>query len=172
MPAIRCNGCGYTKSRDLVGTKAELKYMRVMDTTQSGSTDKLFFCTDTCYLNRHFLIHANRVCKMPIWQMSMFHAMKDPVLGPFIADTTRKEYDDIVAEYEHSAGLKKFREATSGTKNGNKFVQAVTGKNEVTNPQDDDTEEVEDNGINKRASIEKPQIVQFSSRVTNWADEV
>ena len=172
MPPIRCNGCGYTESQDLVGTKAELKYMRVMEATANGSNEKLFFCSDTCYLNRIFLSHANRVCHMGIWQMSMYHAMKDPILGSYIAGITPSEYADIVEEADRSAGLRKYRlscgvpdpypnggakRATRPPATKRKFVNVVVSEKETL-------------GENP---VQQPGIIRYSQATVNdWADEV
>ena len=172
MPSIRCNGCGYTNSQDLVGTKAELKYMRVMDATANGPTEKLFFCSDTCYLNRIFLLHANRVCQMGVWQMSMHHALKDPVLGPYIADTTPSEYADIVEEADRSPGLRKYRLSCGVSDPYPDGSTKRTTRVPATKRKFANVAEKENLGGTETPE-QQPDIIRYSQATVNdWADEL
>lgn len=107
MPFIYCSRCK-TKSNDLVGSRGELRHMRVMDTTRSRSNDsKDYFCTPHCYLDYVFLSQVFRQAGLRYESGPVGRFMYDEGFEHAFASLV-EHYDAIVQEAREGPGFRAF----------------------------------------------------------------
>jgi hypothetical protein len=106
MSNIRCSTCGHCNPAHFKGTKAEENYMCVIDATGHEQNQKLFFCSDACYLDREFIIFILHKAGEEWRPMTTHMCMRE---YPDLVNTYRGNYDEIVQDANKSYGLEQYR---------------------------------------------------------------
>ena len=127
MPLIKCSTCGFTNPAHLVGTKSESKYLSVGDTTMPEYSEKLFFCTDSCYLDREFIKFILKRAGERWRPMSVHTCSRE---YPELVEEYQSKYEEITDSANRSYGLQQFRK-----RNGlfDPFKNDTNGKTENVN---------------------------------------
>ena len=100
---ITCATCGRSNEAHFTGTKDELLYVRVIDTSQNK---KMFFCTDSCYLDKEFIQAVMDRTGNPWHPMTLEQCRRE--CGQAFS-VMKDEYDQIVMEANKSYGLQQYR---------------------------------------------------------------